>query len=167
MVGLIILLIVGLYRGCVSAVADPGRQDIGIAMTLVVGIDGSFGGGSLGYMIFHQNGFFQPCRLIGSIIGAVIVLLIGRRSVALAVGAGEPVCAPGLCAGSKMRNVAPSVGWRLSAPERLPPKCGRVSPGNGVRRNQRLRELIGHATALQPQALQGLRASLIAPPHFR
>jgi uncharacterized membrane protein YeaQ/YmgE (transglycosylase-associated protein family) len=50
---------------------------------------GSFVGGFLGYLIFYhdsQNGFFQPSGIIGSVIGAVIVLLIwirpgGRRSI--------------------------------------------------------------------------------------
>ena len=44
-----------------------------------IGIVGSFVGGFLGYLIFHkdaQDGFFQPAGIIGSIIGAVIVLLI-------------------------------------------------------------------------------------------
>ena len=47
-------------------------------MTIVLGIIGSFVGGFLGYLIFHKdahNGFFQPSGIIGSIIGAVIVLL--------------------------------------------------------------------------------------------
>jgi uncharacterized membrane protein YeaQ/YmgE (transglycosylase-associated protein family) len=58
-------------------------------MTVLIGIIGSFVGGFLGYLIFHhdsQNGFFQPSGIIGSVIGAVIVLLIwirlgGRRSI--------------------------------------------------------------------------------------
>ena len=58
-------------------------------MTIVLGIVGSFVGGFLGYLIFHkdaQDGFFQPSGIIGSIIGAVIVLLLWiklgkRRSV--------------------------------------------------------------------------------------
>jgi hypothetical protein len=52
-------------------------------------IIGSFVGGFLGYLIFHhdkQDGFFQPSGIIGSVIGAVIVLLIwirvgGRSSI--------------------------------------------------------------------------------------
>ena len=51
-------------------------------MTIVLGIVGSFVGGFLGYLIFHKDasgGFFQPSGIIGSIIGAVIVLLIWTR----------------------------------------------------------------------------------------
>ena len=51
-------------------------------MTIVIGIVGSFLGGFLGYLIFHkdsQNGFFQPSGIIGSVIGAIIVLLVWTR----------------------------------------------------------------------------------------
>ena len=90
MLGLIVsLIIVGLIAGALARLLVPGRQDISILMTIVLGIVGSFIGGFLGYVIFHkdsQAGFFQPSGLIGSIIGAVIVLLIwtkssGRRTV--------------------------------------------------------------------------------------
>ena len=42
---------------------------------------GSFVGGFLGYLIFHKDshdGFFQPSGLIGSVIGAIIALLVYR-----------------------------------------------------------------------------------------
>jgi uncharacterized membrane protein YeaQ/YmgE (transglycosylase-associated protein family) len=84
MLGLIIsLIIIGVIAGAVARLLIPGRQDIGILMTIVLGIIGSFVGGFLGYLIFHkdsQNGFFQPSGIIGSIIGAVIVLLIYTRA---------------------------------------------------------------------------------------
>jgi uncharacterized membrane protein YeaQ/YmgE (transglycosylase-associated protein family) len=81
------LVIIGLIAGAVARLLIPGKQDIGILMTIVVGVVGSFVGGFLGYLLFHKDasqGWLQPSGLIGSIIGAVIVLLIylrvGRRT---------------------------------------------------------------------------------------
>ncbi len=51
-------------------------------MTILIGIIGSFVGGLISYLLFHsdsQDGFFQPSGIIGSIVGAVIVLLIWTR----------------------------------------------------------------------------------------
>ena len=87
MFGLIVtLIVVGLIAGALARLLVPGKQDISIGMTVVLGIVGSFVGGFIGYALFHkdsQDGFFQPSGLIGSVIGAVIVLLIWTR-----VGAG-------------------------------------------------------------------------------
>jgi uncharacterized membrane protein YeaQ/YmgE (transglycosylase-associated protein family) len=90
MLGLIIsIIIVGLISGAVARLVVPGRQNISIPMTILLGIIGSFVGGFLGYLIFHKDagsGFLQPAGIIGSIIGAIIVLLIyirvGRNSSA-------------------------------------------------------------------------------------
>ena len=84
MLGLIItLLIVGLIAGALARLLVPGRDAIGIGGTVVVGLIGSFVGGFLGYVLFHKDGSegaFQPSGLVGSVIGAVIVLLIYRRT---------------------------------------------------------------------------------------
>ena len=83
MIGLIIsIIIVGLIAGALARLIVPGKQDLSIPATILIGIVGSFVGGFLGYLLFHkdaQNGFFQPSGLIGSVIGAIIVLLLWMR----------------------------------------------------------------------------------------
>jgi uncharacterized membrane protein YeaQ/YmgE (transglycosylase-associated protein family) len=78
--GLIIsLLVIGLIAGALARLIVPGKQNISIPMTILLGVIGSFVGGFLGYLIFgkdSQNGFFQTSGIIGSVIGAVIVLVL-------------------------------------------------------------------------------------------
>jgi uncharacterized membrane protein YeaQ/YmgE (transglycosylase-associated protein family) len=82
MLGLILtLLVVGLIAGALARLLVPGRDPIGIGGTILVGVIGSFVGGFLGYALFHKDasqGALQPAGIIGSVIGAVIVLLIYR-----------------------------------------------------------------------------------------
>lgn len=83
MLGLIVsIIVIGLIAGAMARLLVPGKQDLSIAMTIVLGIIGSFVGGFLGYLIFHkdaQDGFLQPAGIIGSVIGAIIVLLLWIR----------------------------------------------------------------------------------------
>jgi uncharacterized membrane protein YeaQ/YmgE (transglycosylase-associated protein family) len=83
MVGLIIsLIVIGLIAGALARLVIPGKQDLSILGTIVLGIVGSFVGGFLGYLFFHKDagsGFLQPAGIIGSIIGSIIVLLVYVR----------------------------------------------------------------------------------------
>ncbi|MCK6067815.1 MULTISPECIES: GlsB/YeaQ/YmgE family stress response membrane protein [Microbacterium] len=73
------LILVGLIAGFIARAVIPGKQSMSIVMTIVLGIVGSFVGGFLGFLIFGADpagGFLQPAGIIGSIIGAIIVLAI-------------------------------------------------------------------------------------------
>ncbi|CAD6007320.1 GlsB/YeaQ/YmgE family stress response membrane protein [Agreia sp. COWG] len=80
MLGLIIsIIVVGIIAGALARLIVPGKQNMSIGMTILLGIIGSFVGGFLGFLIFGadaQDGFFQPAGIVGSIIGAIIVLII-------------------------------------------------------------------------------------------
>jgi uncharacterized membrane protein YeaQ/YmgE (transglycosylase-associated protein family) len=84
MLGLILtVLIVGLIAGALARLLVPGKQHMSILGTIVLGVVGSLVGGFLGYVLFHKDasdGFLQPAGLIGSIIGAIIVLLVWTRA---------------------------------------------------------------------------------------
>jgi len=83
MLGLIIsIIIIGLIAGALARLVVPGKQHMSILATIVISIVGSFLGGFLGYLLFHkdsQDGFLQPAGIIGSVIGAIIVLLLWTR----------------------------------------------------------------------------------------
>ena len=87
MLGLIIyLVVIGLVAGFIARLLVPGRDPIGFFGTMLLGIAGSFVGGFLGYVVFNKDvdeGALQTSGIIGSIIGAIIVLLayraVGRR----------------------------------------------------------------------------------------
>lgn len=78
MLGTIVgLLIIGLIAGFIARAVVPGKQHMSIGATLVLGIVGSLIGGFLGKLIFDSGtGFVQTSSWIGSIIGAIIALII-------------------------------------------------------------------------------------------
>jgi uncharacterized membrane protein YeaQ/YmgE (transglycosylase-associated protein family) len=78
---IIVLLIVGLIVGAIARLLMPGRDSIGIFGTIVLGIAGSFVGGFLQNLVeYHSLSVhrFHPVGLIGSIIGAWVLLLLLR-----------------------------------------------------------------------------------------
>ncbi|MCW2936625.1 MAG: hypothetical protein JWM19_7587 [Actinomycetia bacterium] len=75
------LLIVGLIVGAIARLLMPGRDPIGILGTIVLGIVGSFVGGFLQNLVeYHTVSIhsFHPVGLIGSVIGAWVLLLLLR-----------------------------------------------------------------------------------------
>jgi uncharacterized membrane protein YeaQ/YmgE (transglycosylase-associated protein family) len=73
-------LIIGLMAGAVARLLVPGRDPMGLLGTLALGLVGSLIGGFLGYLLDGGETTFSPAGLIGSIVGAVIALLIYRAS---------------------------------------------------------------------------------------
>ncbi|EMD29203.1 GlsB/YeaQ/YmgE family stress response membrane protein [Amycolatopsis azurea] len=78
-------ILFGLIAGFIARALVPGKDDIGVLRTIVLGVVGSVVGGFLfGLLTVGLRGF-QPAGWIGSIIGAIIVLVIynkvtGRKS---------------------------------------------------------------------------------------
>jgi uncharacterized membrane protein YeaQ/YmgE (transglycosylase-associated protein family) len=76
---IILLLFIGLIAGAVARFVLPGRDPIGCLGTMALGVVGSFVGGFLEHLVQYHNlnvHGFQPSGLIGSIIGAILVLLL-------------------------------------------------------------------------------------------
>ncbi len=75
-------LIVGFFAGLIARALVSGPGPKGLIRTTILGILGSFVGGFIGYLLLGKDvteGAFQSAGLLGSIIGAVVVLLITRR----------------------------------------------------------------------------------------
>lgn len=69
-------IVLGLIAGAIARLLVPGRQAMGLLATMALGIVGSFVGGFLASLIFGDRDLWSPSGWIGSIIGAIIVLLI-------------------------------------------------------------------------------------------
>ena len=78
---LIGFLVIGFLAGAVARFLVPGRDPMGCLGTTLLGVIGSFLGGFLWALIAWHTLELRPAGFIGSVIGAVIVLLF-RRVVA-------------------------------------------------------------------------------------
>lgn len=77
---LLTLFIIGLIVGFLARLIVPGRDPMGILGTALLGIVGSFVGGLLASLLFAHTLVLQPSGFLGSLIGAVIALLVYRAS---------------------------------------------------------------------------------------
>ena len=81
MMGFIWMLIIGLIAGALARLIMPGRDPMGIVMTIILGIVGSVLGGMVSWAIWGadtRDGGFRPAGLLLSVLGAIIVLWIYR-----------------------------------------------------------------------------------------
>jgi uncharacterized membrane protein YeaQ/YmgE (transglycosylase-associated protein family) len=66
----------GLVAGAIARLLVPGKQSMGILMTIVLGVIGSLLGGFAGYLVLGEGDPLQPSGWIMSIIGAVVILAL-------------------------------------------------------------------------------------------
>jgi uncharacterized membrane protein YeaQ/YmgE (transglycosylase-associated protein family) len=78
---IIYLIVIGAIAGFIARAVVPGRDPMSIGQTILLGVVGSFIGGFLGFFLFGhdiEDGAFQASGILGSIIGAIIALLVYR-----------------------------------------------------------------------------------------
>lgn len=78
-------LVIGLIAGALARLFTPGRQPMGLLMTMVLGLVGSVVGGFISSLIWGYDPMapgFQTSGLIMSTVGAVITLAIYLRTAA-------------------------------------------------------------------------------------
>ncbi len=81
MLHLLWMFIVGIVVGAIARFIMPGSEHIGLLMTGVLGVAGSFVGGFIA-RIFNKpedGALVHPAGLIMSIVGAVILLFLWNR----------------------------------------------------------------------------------------
>jgi uncharacterized membrane protein YeaQ/YmgE (transglycosylase-associated protein family) len=71
-------LVIGLLAGAVARFLVPGRDPMGCLGTILLGVVGSFVGGFLWELIQFHRFELRPIGFIGSVVGAVLVLLFRR-----------------------------------------------------------------------------------------
>jgi uncharacterized membrane protein YeaQ/YmgE (transglycosylase-associated protein family) len=78
-VGIIGWIIIGLIAGAIARWLMPGPDPMGWLGTIVLGIVGSLVGGTLLNLIFGGGLELSAAGILGSILGALIVLYLWRR----------------------------------------------------------------------------------------
>ena len=77
------MIVIGLIAGFIARAVVPGHDPLGVGGTILLGIVGSFIGGFLGYVLFGKDiveGALQPSGIVGSILGAIVALLLYRAA---------------------------------------------------------------------------------------
>lgn len=74
-------LVIGLVAGALARLLVPGRDPMGLGGTLLLGLVGSLVGGFLGDLLQRGDQELSPAGLLGSIIGAIVALLLYRATV--------------------------------------------------------------------------------------
>jgi uncharacterized membrane protein YeaQ/YmgE (transglycosylase-associated protein family) len=78
-VDVIWFLLIGLIAGFIARALVPGPDPMGWLGTMVLGIVGSLVGGTLAALVFGGTLALSAAGIIGSIIGAIIVLIVWRQ----------------------------------------------------------------------------------------
>lgn len=79
---IIYLIVIGIIAGYLARAVVPGPDPMSFVQTAILGIVGSFVGGFLGALIFGADadeGYLQAGGIVGSILGAIIALLVYRQ----------------------------------------------------------------------------------------
>ena len=77
-------IVFGLVVGLIARAIMPGPQPMGIIRTTLLGIAGSFAGGTLASALAHSPyshpGYLHvhPVGLIGSVLGALVLLILAN-----------------------------------------------------------------------------------------
>ena len=83
---LLILFFIGLFVGALARLLVPGPDPMGIGMTAIVGLCGTFSAGLFSWYVLHRHGG----GLLLSVVFSMLVVWIYRRSRGGAHGGRRP-----------------------------------------------------------------------------
>ena len=72
-------IVFGFFAGLLARALMPGKQSLGLIMTTVLGVAGSFVGGGLASVVSgHGWRGLHPSGFVGAVVGAFVLLLVGE-----------------------------------------------------------------------------------------
>lgn len=76
--GILAWIVFGFFTGLIARAVMPGDQKLGFLKTTLLGVGGSFLGGTAASLLTHGPTFgLSSAGFIGSVIGAMILLALG------------------------------------------------------------------------------------------
>lgn len=82
------MAVVGFVVGLLARAVLPGTQNLGIILTAVLGVVGSYVAGFIGQAL-GWYGAGQGAGFIGSVVGAIIVLFVYSKVAGAALSGGD------------------------------------------------------------------------------
>ena len=74
--GIILMIVIGFIAGLIARAVVPGKQDLGIVLTLVLGLIGSVVGNLIFSLVKGDGVQFDVGGWWASILGAILVLAV-------------------------------------------------------------------------------------------
>ena len=85
--GILMFLVFGFVVGLLARALMPGRQKFGWIATMLIGVAGSLLGGFVASALSDTEPTrLEPAGIIGSIIGALVVLFIAMKASSRGIG---------------------------------------------------------------------------------
>lgn len=78
--GIISAIIVGLIIGALARLILPGKQNINILLTILIGLVAAFIGGFIGHAIVDTDGFSWITLIIQIVLAVIGVAIVGGSS---------------------------------------------------------------------------------------
>lgn len=76
----VIMLVVGIVVGAIARFLVPGAEHMGLVMTGILGIAGSYVGGLISSQVFKSaDGQFHPAGFGFAIVGAFVLLFVAKH----------------------------------------------------------------------------------------